>query len=230
MINPLISSFYIYKFAKDISSPYTNLNAYQAGLIDENGNMTGQESSMDSYEYLVLKLKKIFEELPGNLTKAALTNYYTTLQMFTEECSWYGIDPKEMSLFLEGYISGLTNGETSYVELMEDMAVGGGGGGAGSLGTPAIAPGANQGNVSGYDPVMGKMQRRKEQLPSFLDNCEMFDLDDEEYNCFSKARAWKSVPPSPTKNYLKRFQSRNPESKLAVRNSNTGDVYWINYS
>jgi hypothetical protein len=226
-VNPLVSSFYIQKFAGDVSTPFTSFNAYKEGLIDQDGNFTGLESSIDSYEYLIIKLKKIFQELPGGLTKSNLNSYYTTLQMFTEECSWYGIDKEQMTFFIEGYISAQTDGNVSYIELLEDMGVGGG---AGAIGTPASAPGANQGNVSGFDPVMGDMQKRKEQVPSFIDQCEMFDVCPEEYDSFKLAKAWRNVPPSPTKNYLQRYQRRNPTGKLAVKNSESGDIHWINYS
>ena len=67
-----IPSFYFYKFAQGISAPYTELAAYSAGAIDSSGNVLKAESSIDPLEYLVIKLKKIFAELPSGMTKAKL--------------------------------------------------------------------------------------------------------------------------------------------------------------
>ncbi len=220
----LISSFYINNFARDVSGSYTSLESYRRGLIDAQGNFLKPESEVDSYEYFVIKLKKIFDQLPPGITKSSLQSYLTTFQMFSEEMSWYGIDKDEITMFLEGMIAVKTDGQASYIELLEDMSTGGG---SGSIGVPGDAPGANQGNVSGYDPVMGTVQRRKSVLG--FENCEMFDVCPEEYMTFKLAKAWRNVPSSPTKNYLQRFQRRNPTGKIAIKNSKTNDVHWIDY-
>jgi len=224
MPGSLIPSFYIQNFARDVSSPITQLQAYRSGLIDENGDIVGQESSIDPYEYFVIKLKKIFSQLPGGMTKAYLASFLTTLKMFTEEASWYGIDKTELTMFLEGYISSNTDGQISYITLLEDMGTGGG---AGALGVPATGSGINTGGVSGFDPAMGGMQRRKQNIPSFLDSCQMFDVCPEEYETFRLAKEWRNVPEGPTRNYLQRYQRRNPQGKLAVRNNETGKIHWI---
>ena len=62
-----IPSFYFYKFAEGISAPYTSFQAFKAGAIDQNGNLLKPESSIDPLEYLIIKLKKIFEELFVNI-------------------------------------------------------------------------------------------------------------------------------------------------------------------
>ena len=54
-----IPPFYFYQFADAISAPYTALKAYQSGIIDSNGNILKPESSLDPFEYLVIKLKQI---------------------------------------------------------------------------------------------------------------------------------------------------------------------------
>lgn len=221
-VAPIISSFYIQNFAKDITEPYTSLQAYKSGLIDENGNYTGQESSVEPYEYFVIKLKKIFEQVPYGPTRSTLTYYLPALKYFTEEISWYGVDPNIINMFLEGWLSAQTGGPIS---LLEDMGTGGG---AGAIGVPADAPGANKGGVSGFDPVMGKVQKRKE-LPGFFNLTQMFEADPETWEGFKNAETWRHVPPGPTANYLKRFKSRNPSAKLAVKNSETGAIHWLNY-
>lgn len=225
-----IPSFYFYKFAQGISAPYTELAAYSAGAIDSSGNVLKAESSIDSFEYLIIKLKKIFEQLPAGLTKAQLTNYLSTLQLFGESVQAYDISDAQFAGLVEGYIALNINPNTSYIELCEDMGVGGGGGGAGTIGTPVVSN--NQGGVAGFDPVMAPMQRRKP--PVGLDNCEMFDVCPEEMGHFKAAKAWKHLPDSETKTYLQRYQSRNPNGKIALRSidPDTGkqDIHWVDYS
>ena len=225
-----VPSFYFYKLAQSISAPYTALNAYSAGSIDANGNITKPESSIDPFEYLVIKLKQIFEELPYGVTKAKLSNYMATLQMFSEEVQKFDITKDQFNFFVEGLITQQSNGETSYLELLEDMSVGAGGGTPGSLGTPM--PNSTSATVAGFDPMLkAALQRRK--TPKFLDQCEIFDVCPEEFSSFKLGRAWKSIPDTPTKNYIQRFMRRNKGKKVAVRTvmPETGeqDLFWITY-
>lgn len=210
-----ISSFYIAKLAQAISSSYTSLEAYRAGSIDENGNIIKPESSIDPFEYLVIKLKKIFDQLPYGTTKAQLSNYMATLNLFTEEAN------PELQMFLEGVITSL--------EINEDTVAGGGG--AGTLGTPA-SPSVSTGGVAGFDPVMTVGLKRKKPTKYFND-CEIFDVCPEEWMSFKSAKQWKDIPDSETKTYLQRFQRRNKNAKMAVRSLNpisgNQDLYWITY-
>jgi hypothetical protein len=220
-----IPSFYFYKFAQEISEPFTSLQAYQAGAIDEHGNILKAESSIDPLEYLVIKLKKIFSELPSGMTKAKLNNYLSTLQLFGEEVQQIGITEGEYMGLVEGHIALYVNQNLSYIELCEDMAGGG-------MSTAGTSPGYNNGSVSGFDPeLVSGIQRRKPLLKG-LDNCEMYDVCPEEMGHFKAAKAWKHVPDSETKTYLQRAQARNAK-QIAVRsvNADTGeqDVHWITY-
>jgi hypothetical protein len=221
-----IPPFYFYQFADAISAPYTALKAYQSGIIDSNGNILKPESSLDPFEYLVIKLKQIFAQLPYGTTKAKLNGYLSTLQLFAEEAEEYNFNSEYMHALIEGYISQITDGEVSYLELCEDM--GSGGGAAGSLGTPMAGSGSNVG-VAGFDPPMtDKILKRK-----YLENCEIFDVCPDEYVAFKNAKAWKHIPDGPTKNYLQRFQRRNKDAKIGIRTtlpeSGEQDLYWITY-
>jgi len=220
-----VSSFYFYKLAQALSGPYTALEAYNAGTIDANGNIIKPESSIDSFEYLVIKLKKIFEELPYGTTKAKLSNYMATLNMFGEDCQ---LPFDQYSLFLEGYIAANVNQEISYISLLEDTTSGGG---AGGLGVPA-GPVQNNGSVLGYDPVLA-MGLQKRKKPKYFDGCEVFEVCPEELVSFKGAKQWKDVPDSETKNYLQRFQRRNKAAKIGVvgKNPISGDqdLFWITY-
>ena len=220
-----IPSFYFYKFADAVSGPYTSLQAFRSNLIDSDGNITGNESSIDSFEYFVIKLKKIFDQLPPGLTRYKLSNLIGTMQIFSESVEEFGITADQFNMLVEAEITSRTNGEISYIELLEDMgtAVAGGGGTPGGLGVPADAPQANKGGVSGYDPRMGSVLTRNEPNNMF-GAIEMFNVSPEEFNLFKMT---KYYPKTKTGNYLRRFGHRNAGSKIAVRNEDGGEVFWL---
>ena len=219
MVNPLVPAFYYYKFADAVSSPYTSLNAYVAGAIDSQGNILKPESSIDPFEYFVIKLKKIFDQLPYGTTKASLSTYIPALRTFTEEAERFGITKEQFSFFVEGVFARETNGEVSYFLLNEEM-------GSANLGGPASSAGYNTGGVSGVDKPMGAMARRKSVL-GFEDSCKMFDVCPDDYKSLTVAQTWKDVPYGETKNYFQRLQRRNPTNKIAIKNSETGEIHWL---
>lgn len=221
-----IPSFYFYKFAEGISASYTSFQAFKAGAIDAQGNFLKPESSIDPLEYLIIKLKKIFEELPFGMTKAKLGNYLSTLQLFGEEANNFGITNAEYAGLMEGELIVKGYPDVSYIALMEDMSAGG-------MAAAGGSPDYNTGQVSGMDPVMAPMQRRKPVLKG-LDSCEMFDVCPEEFKQFQGASDWKYVPDSETKKYVRRYQLRNPTGAVALRSvdpdTGASNVHWINFS
>ncbi|MEO5365999.1 MAG: hypothetical protein H7831_06535 [Magnetococcus sp. WYHC-3] len=223
-----IPSFYFYRFADAVSGPYTALNAYSSGLIDARGNIKGSESSIDPFEYFVIKIKKIFDQLPPGTTKYKLQNLMGTLQVFNEEAEQFGITKEQFNCLVESHVMLNAEDGVSYLNLLEDMSTGSAGGGPGTLGTPAEAPGANKGNVSGYDPVMGSMLTRSSPVNMFP-SIEMFNVSKDEFNAFKAAKAWKQLQDSKTKKYLQRFQRRNKAGKMAVRDEESGEIFFIPY-
>lgn len=226
----LVPSFYFYKLADSLSGPYTALSAYSAGVIDAQGNILKPESSIDAFEYLVIKLKKIIDQLPYGMTKAQLGNYLSAIHYFSEEFENFEITQEQFHCMMEGFVCQATNNEVSYLELLEDMSVGAGGGAPGSLGTP-VANSQGPG-VAGYDPKLGMpMQRRKQ--PKYFDNCEVFEVCPEEFIQFKAAKQWKDVPEGENKNYIQRFQRRNKNTKVAVKSLNPlngeHEMHWISY-
>lgn len=226
----LVPSFYFYKLADALSGPYTALAAYSAGVIDAKGNILKPESSIDAFEYLVIKLKKIIDQLPYGMTKAQLGNYLSAIHYFSEEFEKFEITQEQFHCMIEGFVCQATNNEVSYLELLEDMSVGAGGGAPGSLGTP-IANSQGPG-VAGYDPKLGMpMQRRKQ--PKYFDNCEVFEVCPEEFIQFKAAKQWKDIPEGENKNYIQRFQRRNKNTKVAIKSLNPlngeHEMHWISY-
>ena len=206
----LVPSFYFYKFAESISQPYTSFAAYRAGAIDANGNLVKPESSIDPYEYFIIKLKKIFEQLPPGLTKYQLANYTSALNYFAEEAEKFNIEKEHYIALVEGILAAQCGPEASYIELLEDMSAGG-------MAVAGDSAGYNTGGVSGFDPVMAPMQRRK---PVTDEMFHMFDVSDNDFSKISNNQMNEIE-------YLRRFGIRNPDSTLIVRNSKDGNLYTV---
>jgi len=212
---PLVPSFYYYKFAEAISSPYTALSAYTAGAIDAQGNIIKPESSISPFEYFIIKLKKIFEQLPPGMTKSSLSSYIPALQLFSEEAKKFGLTDQEYHFFVEGMVTCASNGSLSYIELIEDM-------GSANLGGPAAV--SNTGSVAGYDPPMQSGIARRKSVLGFEDSCEGFDVCPEHFSQFKVARSWKDVPEE-IQNYMYR-RSKRTGKRFFVRDSDSGEMHW----
>lgn len=205
----LVPSFYYYKFADAVTQPYTSFNAYRSGAIDERGNLLKPESSLDSFEYFVIKLKKIFEQLPPGLTKYQLSSYAATLNMFAEEAESFNIPSDHFVALVEGWLATNIGPSVSYIELLEDM-------GSANLGGPASSPGYNTGAVSGNDMPMAPVQRRKRPVSD--ETFHMFDVSENDFSRITNNQMNEIE-------YLRRFGIRNPESTLVVRNKKDGNLY-----
>lgn len=206
----LVPSFYFYKFAESISQSYTSFAAYRAGAIDANGNLLKPESSIDPYEYFIIKLKKIFEQLPPGITKYQLANYTSALNYFAEEAEKFNIEKEHYIALVEGLLAAQCGPEASYIELLEDMSAGG-------MAVAGDSPAYNTGGVSGFDPVMAPMQRRKQVSD---DMYHMFDVSADDFSKISNNQM-KEIE------YLRRFGIRNPDATLIVRNSKDGNLYTV---
>jgi len=79
------------------------------------------------------------------------------------------------------------------------------------------SPAYNTGGVSGFDPVMAPMQRRKQVSD---DMYHMFDVSADDFSKISNNQM-KEIE------YLRRFGIRNPDATLIVRNSKDGNLYTV---
>lgn len=209
------------QFAQAVAMPYTSFDAYRSGIIDSQGNLKKPESSIDPFEYFIIKLKKIFEEIPPTITRSKLSSYNSAFQLFSEEAKTFGIPFDHFLFFVEGYLS-------SKFLLNEDMGAGAGGGMAtgispGDIGVPQDFK--NVGTIAGYEKPLGSPMFNRGPV-------EMFDMDQNEFDQFKSAKAWKNLPDSATKKYLQRFQRRNPTGRMGIRtkrDNGESDLYWITY-
>jgi hypothetical protein len=131
-----------------------------------------------------------------------------------------------MDLLIEGFITVESNGNASYLELKEDMA-------SGNLGGPASSPTQNTGSVTGFDPPLGGMFRRKPQqsvLGFEKQSCEMYDVCPEDFDLYSNPniKSWDEIEDSPTKRLMQRSQRRNGGSTIVIRDIGSNRYHKLN--
>jgi len=89
---PIIDTLYTYKFIKLLSSAWTDTDAYNLGIIDDEGtplksihDLRGPEEkkAYSSFVRLVFKLKRMLEKIPGG--RSATFRYASALHLIREE-------------------------------------------------------------------------------------------------------------------------------------------------
>lgn len=112
-INQLINSFTLFKFIKDITTPYTKMKLYDMGMIDENGEIIRSDNILP-YDQLILSIKKLLKQIPNPNTKAKLKNLTTAISLFSEDIEKIGGDKDYIFENIMNYLN-------------EELSVGGGG-------------------------------------------------------------------------------------------------------
>jgi len=88
-LNQLINTFTLYKFIKDITTPYNKMKLYDNGLIDETGEIIDSDNLLP-YDHLILSIKKLLKQIPNPNTKAKLKNLTTAISLFSEDVEKIG--------------------------------------------------------------------------------------------------------------------------------------------
>ena len=166
-LNLIIQPSTVYHFAELLNKPFNQYAAYTSGLIDNNGQITKKNGSMDGLEYIAIRMKSFLKDLMPGSTKFFLQSLSGTLKLFNEELNQMGIDRDSANMVLECYLLGITEGKVSYLDyLLEEAQVRYiteemGAGAAGGMGSPAHTD--LQGGIGGIDRPMGLMFRRKKK-------------------------------------------------------------------
>lgn len=95
-LNRVITSFTIYKFVKDIITPFDKMVLFKDGKIDKNGKYLIDPKKITPYDRLIVNLKKLLAKIPTPTTRAQLKHLTTALVLFTEETEKHGADPDEV--------------------------------------------------------------------------------------------------------------------------------------
>jgi hypothetical protein len=70
-----IDLFFVYQFIKGITTPFDETDAYELGLIDENGKKlksaqtSKEKDALSTFNKLIFNLKRILSKIPGGNTK-----------------------------------------------------------------------------------------------------------------------------------------------------------------
>jgi hypothetical protein len=92
-LNRVVTSFTIYKFVKDITTPFEQLKAFKNKMIDADGNFIGDPKKITPYDRLIINLKKLLAQIPNPKIKADLKYLTTALVLFVEQAESEGADP-----------------------------------------------------------------------------------------------------------------------------------------
>jgi hypothetical protein len=112
-INQLINSFTLFKFIKDITTPYNKTKLFMDGIIDESGEIL-IDTKINPYDQLILNIKKLLAQIPNPNTKAKLKNLTTAISLFSEDVEKLGGDKDIVFENIMNYLN-------------EEWSVGGGG-------------------------------------------------------------------------------------------------------
>ena len=94
--NKTISAFTMYKFLQDITRPFTQLNAFKNGLIDQDGYFTKPDDvikkEIPSFDLFVIYVKRLFDQIPNPSTSAKLRSFTAAMSLFKESLDSYDLD------------------------------------------------------------------------------------------------------------------------------------------
>jgi len=116
IVSQAADTYYAYRFVKILSTPWEEMDAYEYGIIDENGKVLRKARTLrtseekDAYTIfhrLVFGIKRILEKLPGGRTVAA--SYAAALFLIKEQTGMsdeqlgrifdlIGVDPNDLQL------------------------------------------------------------------------------------------------------------------------------------
>ena len=157
--NKTVSAFTMYKFITDITKPYTQLEAFKNGFINEEGYFTGEEGQIPTFDLFVIYTKRLFDEIPNPSTKAKLSNFTSAMSLFKESLDEYDLD--------SDYIIDGIQQAVIEMNLFEQEASGVPANAIGDgFSNPQVGEG---GNLAGYSPPLILMRRKKKKKESILD-------------------------------------------------------------
>lgn len=121
-LSKVVTSFTVYKFIRDMVTPFEELKSFDRGEIDKKGNFLVDPKKITPYDRLIINLKKLLAKIPDPTIKARLKYLTSAIVLFVEETEKYGADGdtvfNEISEFL---IENGLNIDGALDELNEDM-------------------------------------------------------------------------------------------------------------
>jgi len=175
--NPLariITSFTLYKFLDELTTPFDKMPAYQRGIIDKNGNQIKPDDELTpadrqvftDFDRLVISLRRLIMMVPNPYVRSNMNSVITSLKLISEQCENLGGDSQ---IFMEEALR-----EMVACRLVEDGAAAPI---ANAMGGPFSTVETTTrdnppGNIAGYDPPLAtgkKIFRRKKPNKYYMD-------------------------------------------------------------
>jgi len=160
-----VDLFMVYQFIKRLATPFNEWEAYELGIIDEQGNILidkrerrrniKMREAFGKFDLLVLKLKKLLEKIPGG--RSRLGSYAAALWLIKEHKQNGNEHPTQQAL--------LEYMDQADQMLTETPTVNAGGGAIAGIGVgPDGEPGLTRREIDNY-----KASNRKKKRKKFID-------------------------------------------------------------
>lgn len=146
--------YMVYRFVKDLSTPFDQTDAFRLGLVDKNGKKlrkaktSEEKSAVGYYTRLIFNLKRILVKFG---MKSAASNFAAALLLLKEENVDPDISYEELCDLLRESLAMYKDPEI-LEQLNEEIA--------NSIGASAAPSTSPAGNVAIWDPILGQKRRR----------------------------------------------------------------------
>lgn len=117
-LNKLVNAFTVYKFIKDMTTPFKEMEWFSLGYIDDRGRFLRDNKDIPAYDRLIINLKKLIDKIPDPYTKVRANNFVTAISLYAEEIDRLGGSSADVLSEVFQYM------ENNGVNLNEMMAVG----------------------------------------------------------------------------------------------------------
>lgn len=175
----IVDLFLVYQFVRRLATPFEKWPAYEAGVIDKDGNilkskkernLKSEKDSFGIFDLMILKLKKLLAKVPGGSSRlasyaAALWlikewNHFSNESLLNENVSEDLLD-ESLDLFFSRYCYYIDLAEDVKEKMIEEPIV--------NVGSGAIAGlGVGPQGEPGLTPAQMKRYKKKNKGPKRL--------------------------------------------------------------
>lgn len=117
-LNKLVNAFTVYKFIKDMTTPFKEMEWFSLGYIDDRGRFLRDNKDIPAYDRLIINLKKLIDKIPDPYTRVRASNFVTAINLYAEDIERLGGNSTEVLSEVFDYMN------EQGIDLNEMMAVG----------------------------------------------------------------------------------------------------------
>lgn len=160
-----VTSFTMYKFIKDVTTPFSQFPAYKLGIIDARGNKrknptTPQEKEAYSpYYQMIINVKRVFDKVPDPKTRAQLQSVVAAIKLFGEDVEHAGGDSLTLFEGIDNFFreNGVDLKEEKMDLMFEDAPANSMGAGAFGANNMNLSPDpvSRSSHIAGFDSLLG---------------------------------------------------------------------------